>query len=74
MQAIEFEATATHHTIRVPDDVPEGVSMRVLLLWEPVQNPVGDLKTLFTSVLDGLSEEDLVRPVDMGREEPSWDI
>ena len=74
MQAIEFEAIATHHTIRVPDDVPEGVSMRVLLLWEPVQNPVGDLKTLFTSVLDGLSEEDLVRPVDMGREEPSWDI
>ncbi len=74
MQAIEFEATATHHTIRVPDDVPEGVSMRVLLLWEPVQNPVADLKTLFTSVLDGLSKEDLVRPVDKGREEPSWDI
>lgn len=32
MQAIEFEATTFQHTIRVPDSVPDGVSLRVLLL------------------------------------------
>ncbi len=32
MQAIEFEATTFQHTIRVPDDVPDGVFFRVLLL------------------------------------------
>lgn len=32
MQAIEFEATTFQHTIRVPDSVPDGVSVRVLLL------------------------------------------
>ena len=74
MQAREFQATALHHTIRVPDDVPEGVSMRVLLLWEPVQTPASDLKNLFASVVEGLSDKDLERPGDMGREEPSWDI
>lgn len=73
MQAREFEATALHYTIRVPDDVPEGVSMRVLLLWEPFQKPAGDLKNLFTRVVEGLSYKDLERPRDMGREEPSWD-
>lgn len=32
MQAIEFEATTFKHTIRVPDSVPDGVALRVLLL------------------------------------------
>lgn len=32
MQAIEFKATTFQHTIGVPDNVPDGVSLRVLLL------------------------------------------
>jgi hypothetical protein len=32
MQAIEFKATSFQHTIRIPDDIPDGVSLRVLLL------------------------------------------
>lgn len=74
MQMIEFETTAIHHTIRVPDDVPEGVTMRVLLSWEPIQKPGSDLKKLFVSVVEGLSDEDLERPTDIGRKEPTWDI
>jgi hypothetical protein len=32
MQAIEFEATPVQHTIRIPDYIPDGVAVRVLLL------------------------------------------
>ena len=32
MHAIEFEATAHQHTIRLPDNIPEGTRLRVLLL------------------------------------------
>jgi hypothetical protein len=32
MQAIEFETTAHNHTIRIPDNVPDGVPIQVLLL------------------------------------------
>lgn len=34
MQAIEFEATTFQHTIRIPDDIPDGVTLRVLLLFD----------------------------------------
>ncbi|MBK1719643.1 hypothetical protein [Thiocystis violacea] len=34
MQAIEFEAIAQHHTLRLPDQVPDGVRLRVLVLME----------------------------------------
>lgn len=32
MRAIEFQATAHQHCLRLPDSIPDGVSMRVLLL------------------------------------------
>ena len=32
MHAIEFEAVSKHHTIRIPDEVPDNVNLRVLLL------------------------------------------
>lgn len=32
MQAIEFEAIAQHHTLRLPEQVPDGVRLRVLVL------------------------------------------
>jgi hypothetical protein len=32
MYAVEFEAQVHNHVIRVPDDIPEGMEMRVLLL------------------------------------------
>lgn len=34
MQAIEFEAIAQHHTLRLPEQVPDGVRLRVLVLME----------------------------------------
>jgi hypothetical protein len=62
MRAIEFEATAHQHMIRIPDSVPDGVSVRVLVLLNdsPVP-PKGDLKTLLSGLTEGLIEEDLSR-------------
>ena len=74
MHAIEFEATAYQHTIRLPDSVPDGVRLRVLLLSQaPLATLVdGNLKTLLASVAEGLSDADISRPRDMGREATEW--
>ena len=74
MQAIEFETIPQQHTIHLPDNVPDGVMMRVLLLWEPSPLLTTDIKSLFASVTEGLTDEDLTRIEDLGREEPSWGI
>lgn len=77
MQAIEFEATAHNHIIRIPDDVPDGVPMRVLLLVDDkaLSPPASDnLKTLLTTVAEGLNDTDFERIRDFGREQPEWDI
>lgn len=34
MQAIEFEAVAQRRTLRLPDQVPDGIRLRVLVLME----------------------------------------
>jgi hypothetical protein len=74
MQAIEFEAIPEQHTIRIPEDIPDGIPLRVLLLWESPLESDTDFKNLFASVTEGLTDEDLSRPRDLGREETEWDI
>jgi hypothetical protein len=74
MQAIEFEAIPEQHRIKVPDAVPDGVRLRVVLLWEPPGKPETDLKRLFASAIEGLTDEDLERPRDLGRGDPEWGI
>lgn len=74
MQAIEFDAMPQQHTIRVPDSVPDGVSLRVVLLWEPAAPPAAGVKGLLASAVEGLTDDDLARTDDRGREEPSWGI
>ena len=73
MQAIEFEATAHNHTIRIPDRVP----IRLLLLVndEVLAQPSSDnLKNLLTHVAEGLEDADFERIRDFAREQPEWDI
>jgi hypothetical protein len=77
MQAIEFEATAHDHFIRIPDAAPDGVPLRVILLVdEPVEkiSTADDAwKTLLSSMPDVGADEDFLRPKDYGREQ-AWDI
>lgn len=75
MQAIEFEATASHHAIRVPDQVPEGVVVRVLILIDQPTNSADrgeSWKSLLAAMPDLGSDEDFSRPLDYGREQ-EWD-
>ena len=76
MKTIEFEATTFQHTIRVPDDIPDGITLRVSLLVDD-SNTKNDSdnsrwKTLLGSMPNVGSDEDFARPLDYGRE-ISWD-
>jgi hypothetical protein len=71
MRAIEFEAIAHQNMIRIPDSVPDGITVRVLVLVN--DPPVGDLKALLSGLTEGLEEEDLLRSPDLGRES-EWGI
>lgn len=76
MQAIEFEATTFQHTIRIPDDIPDGVTLRVLLLVDNSKikndNDISQWKHLLGSMPNVGSDEDFARSLDYGRE-ISWD-
>ena len=52
--------TSHKHTIRLPDSIPDGVRLRVLLLSEaPLAKPVvHNLKAVLASIAEGLTEAD----------------
>lgn len=75
MKAIEFEATADKSSIRLPESIPDGTHLRVLLLMNDTPPPAAtdeDLKQLLSQMTEGLTDADLHRPQDFGRGEPEW--
>jgi hypothetical protein len=72
MQAIEFEAASDDGRIRLPAGVPPGVQLKVVLMWDASAPADADLKELLASTLEGLTDEDLARPRDLGRTDPQW--
>lgn len=70
MHAIEFETTSHQHTICLPDGAP----LRVLVLSEaPLAKLVNrNLKTLFASIAEGMTEADTERSRDLGRKVTEW--
>ncbi|NEX15875.1 MAG: hypothetical protein C1943_04345 [Halochromatium sp.] len=77
MRAIELEATVEQHRIRVPETIQDGTHLRVLLLMEdsPTKSAVDgdDLKRRLAGLTEGLSDEDMNRARDFGRNDPQWD-
>ncbi len=65
MYAVEFETQVHNHAIVLPDSIPEGAEIRVLVLMKDNQPtlsqesvaPKPDLKQLLMSLGEGLSEE-----------------
>ena len=58
MKAIELEATVEHHAIRLPETIPDGTHVRVLVLMDDAPAPPangGDLKQLLAGLTEGLS-------------------
>ncbi|MBK1725033.1 hypothetical protein [Thiocystis violacea] len=75
MRAIELEATVEQHRIRLPESIPDGTHLRVLLLLEDPPSAfanTNDLKALLAGLTEGLTSEDLQRPRDFGRGDPEW--
>ena len=78
MQAIEFEAIADQHMLRLPDQVPDGVKLRVLLLLDdamaevPKRHPEDGLRRKPSPKLAGsvVMYDDLITPV---IPEEDWD-
>lgn len=54
MHAIEFETVPHQHTIRLPDNIPDSLSLRVMLLSQtPLSTPSNrNLKALLASVVE----------------------
>jgi hypothetical protein len=74
MKAIEIEATVEKHCIRLPDAIPDGTHLRVLLLMDEASAvDGGDLKQILAGLTEGLTDEDLRRPRDFGRGDTEWD-
>lgn len=80
MKAIEIEATVEKHCIRLPDAIPDGTHLRVLLLMDEASAAAaaaaadsGDLKQTLAGLTEGLTEEDLRRPRNFGRGDTEWD-
>ena len=76
MKAIEFETTAEKHCIRLPDAIPDGTHLRVLLLMEDTAAaPAGsaDLKPLLAGLTEGLTDVDLHRLRDFGSSDSAGD-
>lgn len=75
MKAIEIEATVEKHCIRLPDAIPDGTHLRVLLLMDETSvsaDDTADLKRLLAGLTVGLTEKDLRRSRDFGRGDTEW--
>jgi hypothetical protein len=74
MQAIEFEATAFEHTVRIPETIPDGVILRFLVLIDDtkIQNS-NTQKNLIATMPNVGIDEDFERSLEYGRDQ-SWGI
>lgn len=75
MQAQEFESIVQNHAVAVPRHIPEGARVKITLL-PPESVPVAQrgerFKALLCRVAEGLSEADLARSKETGRDEVAW--
>ena len=70
-QQIEFEAVPFQHTVRIPDYIPDGISVRVILSFDDVAKncrPDNHWKNLLGSIPNVGKDEDFERSLDYGRE------
>ncbi|MFW5771147.1 MAG: hypothetical protein ACOCX9_06900 [Spirochaetota bacterium] len=74
MKVVEFETKTYNKVLHLPDGIPEGKKVRVLLLYndDEIDNRKQKIKSQLTTLTEGLSEEDLARQKDTGREDIDW--
>lgn len=76
MRTIEFEAMTFQHTIRIPDEIPDGMILQVsLIMDDEIIKKSSDntaWKNLLATMPDIGCDADFSRTLDYGREIP-WD-
>jgi len=75
MKVVEFETKTYNKVLHLPEGIPDGKKVRVLLLYndeEIEDNNKKDIKSQLITLTEGLSEEDLARQKDTGREDIEW--
>jgi hypothetical protein len=75
MKVVEFETKTYNKVLHLPEGIPDGKKVRVLLLYndeEIEDNNKKDIKSQLITLTEGLSEEDLARHKDTGREDIEW--
>lgn len=71
MKAIEFEAVAENHILKLPEGIPEGKKLRILLLFDDdITTDTNDIKSQLLNLTEGLTDEELKRNTESGREVP----
>lgn len=74
MKALEVTVTPHNHMVKLPMDIPNGQPVRLVILIDEgnQSEPEGDIKELLSTVAEGLTNDDLRRVNDIGREQPRW--
>lgn len=74
MKAMEVTVTPHNHMVKLPKAIPDGHPVKLVILIDEENDVIdtGDIKELLSSVAEGLSDEDLRRANDRGREQPLW--
>ncbi len=71
MQTIEFETTAFQHTVRIPDTIPDGVSVRIVLSFDDTTTKTLGNKSHWKNLLGAMtnvgSDEDFSRSTDIDK-------
>lgn len=76
MRALEFESVTSNHSVPVPENIPDGTPVKVVI---PAKDSSSEdrqqqFKALLCEVAQGLTGTDLTRSQETGRDIPEWPI
>lgn len=74
MRALEFECVTHNHCVPVPENIPDGTPVKVVVLTQAAstEDRQRAFKGLLCEVAQGLTDADLERSRDTGRPIPEW--
>ncbi|MDA8119730.1 MAG: hypothetical protein M0Z85_06700 [Gammaproteobacteria bacterium] len=74
MRALEFESVTHNHSVPVPENIPDGTPVKVVVLTQAAstEDRQRTFKGLLCEVAQGLTDADLERSRETGRAIPEW--
>ncbi len=74
MRALEFESVTSNHSVPVPENIHDGTQVKVVVLAKDASSEERQrqFKALLCEVAQGLTDADLARSQETGRDIPEW--